>query len=45
MSYYPEWLDPPDALLPEYQEHALAWVDMIEPDEIEKDLLEDHHDD
>jgi len=44
MSYYPEWLDPPDCLLPEYREHAWAWVDMIEPDteETEGDESDDN---
>lgn len=44
MAYYPEWLDPPDCLLPEYREHAWAWVDQIDTDE-EKELLEDYYDD
>lgn len=41
MAYYPEWLDPPEALLPEYRKHYLP----NETEETEEDDLEQPFDD
>lgn len=34
--YYPEWLDPPDALDPKYRDQGWVWVDEYEEDQEEE---------